>query len=371
MVATLKTTIIQEPSSATANMTLDTAGNVTGGANLVATGMPYGSSSFLRNRIINGNMVIDQRNAGAQITAANLTTGAYMVDRWVYISSQAAKFTAQQNAGAVTSAVGFPNYLGMTVASAVTVGASDYFAIAQSIEGFNFADLTWGTANAKTITLSFQVYSSLTGTFGGSLTNSATNRSYPFSYTVSSANTWTSISVTIAGDTSGTWIGSTNGVGVYLRFGLGAGSTYSATAGAWASGNYVSPTGATSVVGTSGATFYVTGVQLEQGNVATPFERPLYSKQLADCQRYYQQYNSAPMVSGNTTAGGTIYQDFIFSVIMRSSPTGALSGTFTYSNASAYTFNAAYVDHMRISLNITAAGYGFGYSGVITLSAEL
>jgi hypothetical protein len=239
-----------------------------------------------KNRIINGDMRIDQRNAGAQITAANLTNGTYMVDRWNYLSSQAAKFTAQQNAGAVTTAVGFPNYLGMTVATAVTVGASDYFAIEQSIEGFNFADLAWGTASAKTVTLSFVVYSSLTGTFGGSLRNSAATRSYPFTYSIPTANTWTTISVTIAGDTSGTWVGATNGTGVQVGFGLGVGTTYSGTAGAWAATNYVSATGAVSVVGTASATFYITGVQLEKGSTATSFDYRPYGTELMLCQRY-------------------------------------------------------------------------------------
>ena len=288
-----------------------------------------------RNRIINGNMVIDQRNSGAQITAANLTNGTYMVDRWQWQASQAAKFTAQQNAGSVTTAVGFPNYLGMTVATAVTVGAGDFFLIGQLIEGFNFADFAWGTANAKTVTLSFVVYSSLTGTFGGALRNSASTRSYPFTYSIPTANTWTTISVTIAGDTSGTWVGATNGIGVSLFFGLGVGTTFSGTAGAWAASNYVSATGATSVVGTNGATFYITGVQLEQGSVATRFEFRQFGTELALCQRYYYRITSqaagdyfviTAFAIGTTQAFGFS----TFPVQMRTKPTALeQSGTAT------------------------------------------
>ena len=316
-------------------MRIDTSGNVgigtttptqkldvTGSANV--SGTVVMGSSFLRNRIINGDMRIDQRNAGAQITAANLTNETYMVDRWKYQASQAAKFTAQQNAGSVTTAVGFPNYLGMTVATAVTVGASDYFHILQAIEGFNFADLAWGTASAKTVTLSFVVYSSLTGTFGGALRNGAASRSYPFTYTISSANTWTTISVTIAGDTSGTWVGATNGIGVQVGFGLGVGTTYSGTGGAWASANYVSATGATSVVGTNGATFYITGVQLEVGSVATPFERRLYGQELVLCQRYY---DIQPFTANAQAPFG--YNSQPYRVVKRVAPTITTQGTLS------------------------------------------
>ncbi len=175
------------------------------------------SSMGFKNRIINGAMMIDQRNAGASVTPVN---GAYTLDRWVYSSSQASKFTVEQTITGVAAPVGFSDYLGATVASAVTIGAGDFFSISQSIEGFNFADMAWGTASASTVTLSFWVRSSLTGTFGGALRNSAGNRSYPFTYTISSANTWEQKSVTIAGDTSGTWIGATNGIGVTILFGL-------------------------------------------------------------------------------------------------------------------------------------------------------
>ena len=262
------------------------------------TQLGAGDASIMKNRIINGAMVIDQRNAGASV---NPTDGQYTLDRWVIYRTQASKLTVQQNAGSVTPPIGFSKYLGITSSSAYSVVSSDYFLLTQPIEGFNTADLGWGTANAKTVTLSFQIYSSLTGTFGGSLQNNGANRSYPFTYTISSANTWTTISVTVAGDTSGTWVGATNGVGMYVYFGLGVGSTYSGTAGSWAGVDYLSATGATSVVGTNGATFYITGVQLEVGSSATGFEYVNYQTSLANCQRYFQLCDSMTGVASSTT----------------------------------------------------------------------
>jgi len=269
-------------------------------------------SSVMRNRIINGAMVIDQRNAGASVTPTTNVT--YTLDRWVAYLSQSSKFSVQQNAGSVTPPSGFTNYLGVTSLSAYTVGA-EVFAIAQGIEGFNIADLNWGTANAKTVTLSFWVRSSLTGTFGGAFKNSAENRAYPFSYTISSANTWEQKSVTIAGDTSGTWL-TTNGTGIRLVFGLGIGASLSGTAGAWAAGNLFSATGATSVVGTNGATFYITGVQLEVGSQATGFEYRQYGTEFALCQRYYNQTPA----DIQTPSGGYMIVPLFFKVSMRATP---------------------------------------------------
>ena len=239
----------------------------------------------MRNRIINGAMVIDQRNAGASITP---TDGQYVVDRFNIRITQASKLTAQQNQGAVTPPAGFTNYLGVTSSSSYSVISSDNFNVVQIIEGLNIADLAWGTANARPVTLSFWVRSSLTGTFGGSLTNSALDRSHPFSYTISSANTWEQKSITITGDTTGTWL-TTNGQGIRLWFGLGVGSILSGTAGSWSANYYNSATGATSIVGTNGATWYITGVQLEEGSVPTSFEYRQYGTELALCQRYFQK----------------------------------------------------------------------------------
>jgi len=275
------------------------------------TSLGAGNASIMKNRIINGAMVIDQRNAGASYSTSTLASAnIYCLDRYLVTGTQNSKFTIQQNAGSVTPPTGFNNYLGVTSSSAYSVASGDLFAIIQRIEAFNTADLGWGTANAKTVTLSFQVYSSLTGTFGGSLRNNNNNRSYPYSYTVSSANTWTPISITIAGDTTGTWEGATNNAGIQVGFNLGSGSTYSGTAGAWAGANYYAPTGATSVVGTSGATFYITGVQLEVGSSATGFEYVNYQTSLANCQRYFEksyQQGTALGASGTANTGQTLY----------------------------------------------------------------
>ena len=295
------------------------------------TGVTFNDSSLqgaaaspyvLKNRIINGDMRIDQRNAGASI---NPTDGQFSVDRFMIFRSVTSKLTAQQNAGSVTPPTGFTNYLGITSSSAYTVTSSDYFMICQRIEGYNIADWAWGTANAKTVTLSFWVRSSLTGTFGASIQNGSQNRAYPFTYTISAANTWEQKTITIAGDTTGTW-STTNTEGLGLYIGLGMGTTYSGTAGAWASSTYYSATGATSVVGTNGATFYITGVQLEIGSTATPFERRLYNQELANCQRYFQKVTDiAVRVFGQPTNGFRLPN--YYKVTMRANPTVTLSGS--------------------------------------------
>jgi hypothetical protein len=292
-----------------------------------------------KNRIINGAMTIFQRNA-------SVTSNAYYVDRWQYVNSQSAKGTANQSSNAPA---GFSYSSIFTSSSAYTVLTGDYFVIDQTIEGYNVADLGWGTANAKTVTLSFWVQSSLTGTFGGSFRNAAGNRSYPFSYTISSANTWEYKTITVAGDTTGTW-GTTNGGGVDIAFGLGAGTSFSGTAGAWTTGNLISSTGAVSVVGTSGATFYVTGVQLEVGTQATTFDYRSYGTELALCQRYFQTVGGVASGSnqriGPAASYSTTIQDcsVAFSPIMRVTPTlTAPSGSnyYTmYSNGGGYGFSS-------------------------------
>ena len=288
-----------------------------------STGEHVTSVTGFKNRIINGNMAIDQRNAGASVTQN--AAGIYTLDRWQAYGTITSKFSVQQNAGAVTPPAGFSKYLGCTSSSAYSVISSDLFIIQQNIEGYNIADLAWGTANASAITISFWVRSSLTGTFGGSLTGGNT-RNYPFSYTISSANTWEQKTITIAGDTSGTW-GSTNGTGILVNFSLGTGTTYSGTAGAWTATSAYSVTGATSVVGTSGATFYITGVQLEKGSTATSFDYRPYGTELALCQRYLPAWKASAIndvFGGGYNGSAAIHRaGTAFQVTPRVVPTGA------------------------------------------------
>ena len=283
-----------------------------------------------KNRIINGDMRIDQRNAGAAVTV-NSTTATYTVDRFIGRGESAdGVFTVDQ----VTDAPAcFTNSAKITVTTAdASVGASQLYIFGQVLEGFNVADLGFGTANAKTVTLSFWVRSSLTGTFGGSLKNDSTY-SYPFTYTISAADTWEYKTVTITGQTAGTW-STDNSAGMRLFWSLGAGSTFTTTANAWAAGNYFKPTGATDVIGTSGATFYITGVQLEKGSTATSFDYRPYGTELALCQRYYYKSIFAPIsgYSPTTSRGdGTV----VFPVPMRDAP-AALETTGTASDYGVY-----------------------------------
>ena len=344
-----------------------------------------GNASIMKNRIINGAMVIDQRNAGASVTIT--TAEEYIVDRFNFAPSSSSKLTGQQS---TTAPAGFSNSILLTSTAATSVASGDYYFMQHKVEGFNFADCNWGTADAKTVTLSFWCRSSVTGTYGGALVNSAQNRSYPFTYTISVANTWEQKTITVAGDTSGTWVGATNGIGVRLRLGFGVGSTYSGTAGSWASASYFSATGATNWISTNGATFYITGVQLEVGSSATGYEYRQYGTELALCQRYFVtllgsgSYSRAGfgIANGSTSCVIGISQP----VAMRTGPTIAYSGSIGLYNGSTITnatsFSVDYTDliYSTVVVNVTSGlSAGFPYqllsaantTARITLSSEL
>ena len=332
-----------------------------------------------KNRLINSDMRIDQRNVGASQTPTN---GAYMLDRYAINVSQTSKLTQQQNAGAVTPPAGFTKYMGFTSSSAYSVLTGDYFAFYQAIEGLNVADFAWGTASAATVTLSFWVRSSLTGAFGGSLRNGTAARSYPFSYTINAANTWEQKSVTIAGDTSGTWSTDT-GVGLLVGFSLGTGSTFNGTVNTWGAGNYIQPSGSTSVVGTNGATFYITGVQLEKGSTATSFDYRPIGTELALCQRYFEKSSaqSTPILSAsdanflitnlyNNIATANYYATVTFVVTKRASPTIVLFPYTTPTNTTRWS-NDSGADYAANSATIPNGTKEWGFNVANTSGGTL
>jgi len=327
-------------SSISVNTITDASGGTTTSINGYT---PTASNMAGRNRIINGDMRIDQRNAGASVNIYPTGYVLYGVDRWVFNTTTTYdnKGTSQQVNVAPS---GFSKSLGITVATAVTPSASDFNTIEHRIEGYNVADLGFGTAEAQPVTVSFWVRSSVTGAFGGHLANSARNRRYPFSYTINSANTFEKKTITISGDTTGTWA-SDNTRSMILVFSFGSGSTYNnGTANAWTADSVIEPTGSTNLWATSGATFYITGVQLEAGSVATPFEHRQYGQELALCQRYYQK------VSGNVYSSyGAPYNylSWHLKVTMRISPTitglsGGIQDQATPDIVTAYSAGSAY-----------------------------
>jgi hypothetical protein len=360
--STIQATNIKSAASASNNIVLDASGNAT------FAGTAAMASSFLRNRIINGDMRIDQRNAGASVTVNNASNNTFSVDRWQGAGETSdGVFTLQRSTVAPT---GFTNSLLATVTTAdASVGASQRYFIQQRIEGFNTADFGWGAAGALSVTLSFWVRSSVTGTYGGSMRNSAGDRSYPFTYSISAANTWEYKTVTVSGDTTGTWL-TDNGSGVLVTWGLGVGSSLSGTAGAWSASGLWSATGATNWISTNGATFYLTGVQLEVGTAATPFERRQYGQELALCQRYFQRFSA---FSGSTFDafisyfGGTgaVSGIQMFFEQMRATPTASISNATVeyYSYAGVWTsttLTAVIFDSQRFYFFCLTDGDGRG-----------
>ena len=339
-----------------------------------------------KNRITNGDIAIDQRNAGSAVTVN--TTGTFFgPDVWRGFGANAdGVFTIARSTA--TPPAGFSHFLRATVTTAdASIGASQTYGIATFIEGFNMLDAGFGAAGAQSVTLSFRVRSSLTGTFSGALANGAGNRTYPFSFTINAANTWETKTVTIAGDTSGTWPTDSSQWGK-VYFDLGAGTSVRAAANAWtATSGVIGVTGAASLISTLSATFDVTGVQLELGSRATEFERLPYGEKQRRCMRYYQRMvtgeaverQTAPYVfvySSYSNAGGVNSVAFVsLAVPMRATPTAARIGSWTLSNiASQPTVGANNPQNVQFTAPSTAAGATQATPGAATgydLAAEL
>jgi hypothetical protein len=350
-------------------LAVNTITNAAGGNTAQINGMTPTADSLqgFRNRLINSDMRIDQRNAGASV-ATSSGSNVYTLDRWQAAWTATSKFTIQRS---TVAPAGFTNSLLVTSSAATAVASTDYYIVSQNIEGFNLSDLGFGTASAQSVTLSFWVRSSLTGTFGGALNNGSFNRGYPFTFTISAANIWEYKTVTVAGDTTGTWATDSSG-GMYVMFGLGAGASVSGTAGAWAASGFRSATGAVSVVGTSGATFYITGVQLEAGSVATPFERRPYGTELSLCQRYYEVLyadSSGSQVVATQRGASSFWSTWSFCVEKRAAPTFSLTAAGSWAEGTPTVYTS--VDHTAFSRTGTFFAAGSTGAAVFQATAEL
>lgn len=311
------------------------AGTILTAAEILAAGGVVASGSLdLRNRLLNGDMRIDQANAGAAI-AVNLAAQFRSVDKFSgFGTTVAGSFTLQQLAA--TPPTGFTNYLRVTVTTAAAApAAGDRYFCETKVEGLYIQDLPFGIAgNTQFITISFQVRSSLIGTFSASIRNSAGNRSYPFTFAITAANTWTSVTVVIPVDTAGVWL-FTTAVGISLVFDLGSGANALGVANAWAGVNNTGVTGSTSLMATNGATLDFTGLQLEPGTVATTFAQVAFPDMLQRCQREFCKSFSlavAPVQNAGINTGETTFAagrpgaltsfiGIVFPTVMRAVPT--------------------------------------------------
>lgn len=276
-------------------------------------GITQGTPLSFRNKIINGKMEIAQRGTSFPAIAA-LT---YTLDRYFVAFGGAAVATVSQQTD-VPSSNEFQNSLRVSITTAdASIAASDFGVLSQHIEGYNVRDLI-----GRDFTLSFRVRSSKTGIHCVAVRNSVNDRSYVMEYTVNAANTWETKTVTVPGGliTAGTW-NWTNGVGLNVNWVLAAGTTRQTTAGAWQTGDFIATANQVNCLDTVGNIFAITGVQLEAGSIATPFEHRPYGTELALCQRYYEigRYGQA----GYSSWGTTFNRPFV--VGKRATPTMTIS----------------------------------------------
>jgi hypothetical protein len=382
--------LVLQTNSGTTALTISTAQETTlaGKLTTASSGIQFSDSStqtaaaspyVLKNRIINGDMRIFQRGVAAT------TNSSYSVDRWRLNKSNDATESVSQNTDAPT---GFSYSLRNTISTGdATLGTTQYSGLEQLIEGYNIADFGWGTANAKTVTLSFWVRSSVTGTYTGNVRNPAATRVNPFNFTISVANTWEYKTITIIGDTSGTWE-TTNGAGIILSLYTALGSSYTGgTAGTWAADPAYGCGSPVNGIASNGNIFAISGVQLEQNTSATPFERRLYNQELANCQRYYETTAVNGAFSISETQAQIVWNTAYctspqFKVTKRATPTvtiysragtsGQVSSTASGANVSAATAsNISATGIWSINLSTGQTVYSAGMEVGFTASAEL
>jgi hypothetical protein len=366
------------------------------GASLMATNTPQDAMGILgvgnRNLVINGAMNVDQRNSGVANTITVGISVLYAPDRW-FAQNVNGSSTYTVERSSVSPPPGFSNSLLVTTTSAAAVSATDSKHISQYIEGLNTIPLAFGTSSAKSFTISFWVKSSLTGSFGVGFANGAGNRSYVSQYSINSANTWEYKSITVPGDTSGTWT-TDNTAGLRVGFNLGSGSNFNGTLNTWgtAGAGRGAFSGVTAPLTVSGATWQISGVQIEIGKTATPFEYRSYTQELALCQRYYQLIGKTSstndVFASGFVDGTSFYGGGFLKQTMRTAPAVSYTGnigdlnythpsaSFTVNSIASYQSNPdSYVIRLTSATSGTT-GYGayarsVTSSTAITFSAEL
>jgi len=343
-----------------------------------------GGPLMFRNKIINGDMRIDQRNLGAAV-GANL----YPVDRF---SNQVTYGTLSFQQRSITSTDsnyesgsapdGFKNSVKISVTTSNSSPATtDRNTFQTNVEGLNHSDLNWGTASAKPITISFWCKASVAGVYSLAIQNYANDLSYCSTFTISSANTWEYKTIVVPGPTSGSWP-TTSTSAITVRFGLGMGSLRVATSNnTWLSGDYRQATGALQFTGqANGSTLYLTGVQFEAGSVATPFEQRPVGMELSLCQRYYEQIGEpggADLVLGGVATAGsqTAYYCFSYKVTKRTSVSPVKNGTWTVANSTQPIIGNWTATGFRAYATSLAAGLFYTHNDVtqcnFSVSAEL
>lgn len=347
---------------------------------LGATTKQYVDTAVQPNRLDNGDMWVDQHNGGA-VVHPPVNSAVVCPDRWYVTNSQINKMAFGQNYNGSPSCPGFQYYLGaQTIAAVAAPVAADYWAFWQSIEADFWGDLMWGTANAKLITLSFWVYSSLTGTFSGAISNyTSPFRVYVFTYNIPTANVWTKIAITIPGETANpaSWPLTGNGGAVEVIWDLGSGSTYrSATINTWISGGTLGlngQTGSVSLISTLNAKFAITGVKIEPGTSATPYLVEDLAKRLIRCQRYYFTPLGPTYASGYgaAAAGLTAFASRDFPVQMRAVPAQAGGTPVGMANANTpVLLNLSQTGVIWEATNTATGAFQFAIQGD-TYSAEI
>lgn len=322
-----------------------------------------------RNLWINGAMMVSQRYG----TSAGTGTHPYFgLDRYKVHYSGGPVISSQQVTDVPASPLdSFVNSMKMTITTNDATSGTDQCYVKYPMEGIDTAQLRFGSTGAKTTTLSFYVKSSVAGIYSISYKNEAGNRSYTKKYTITSADTWERIELTIPGDTTGTWLKGTPDIGLAITFNLGSGSSREQAEGSWGTGNVDGASGSTGSdtwVNTSGATFFITGIQLEEGSSATPFESRSYADELIRCQRYTVKFGGVTAydylgVGGYNTAGMKTH--VTLPQMMRAVPIVESTGTVGHWTASSdyagYTITAiskagSVHDYNHITLDMAFSG---------------